>query len=271
MQIGEPHCHGRHLPDDLGIGPILEFPHATWRKRVGEQKQLVVQEVTPGASIAVAQLHKINGAVEFGAPAKRLHLADAGIDLHEGTGAQQRVKREVLQPDVPILTVPDIQMLNQSDGDFSPELDHARKKIGVIQIEGPVETHGERNRTIRVTDLQFSQMGVRERGRELMKAQPLQVEAVKKQEIGELRPVDGAQAVELEDARDGVRILDLREPGVGDLVFRIMLGAGNLLAQLRHLARGDAQPQAQFLQLFVGQSRSHGFLSYLKQDGIAVE
>src|SRR6266478_3492747 len=200
-----------------------------------------------------------------------LPLPGSVVDGHEGTGAQQRVKREVLQPDVPILAVPDIQMLNEGDGDFSPQFDHARKKIGVIQIEGPVETYGERNRTIRVTDLQFSQVRVRERGRELMKAQLLQVEAVKKQEIGELRPVDGAQAVELEDDRDGVRILDLREPGVGDLVLRIIIRDGNLLSQLRHIARGYAQPQPQLLQLFVGQSRSHGFLSYLKQHGIAVE
>ena len=92
-----------------------------------------------------------------------------------------------------------------------------------------------------------------------MEAQSLQVDPVKKQEIGEFRPVDGAQAVQLEDARDGVRILDLGEPGVGDLVLRIILGAGNLLAQLRHIARGYAQPQAQLLQVFVGQSRTHEF------------
>src|SRR5712664_3282754 len=198
-----------------------------------------------------------------------LHLADAGIDLHEGTGAQQRVEREVLQPDVPVLAVPDIQMLNEGDGDFSPQFDHARKKIGIVQIERPIETHGERNRTIRVTDFQCSQMGVRKRGSELMEAQPLQIEAVKKQEIGELRPVDGAQAVELEDARDGVRILDLREPGVGDLVFQIMLRAGNLLAQLRHIARGYAQPQPQLLQLFVGQLGSHAVTaSYLTSSSL---
>jgi hypothetical protein len=77
-----------------------------------------------------------------------------------------------------------------------------------------------------------------------MEAQPLQVEAVEKQQIGELRPIDGAQAVDFEDAWDGVRILDLRKPRVGNLKFRIMLRARNLLTQFRHIARGNAQSQA---------------------------
>jgi len=131
-------------------------------------------------------------------------------------------------------------MLNQSDGDFSPKFDHAREKIGIVQIEGPVKTHGKRNRAIRVADLQFSQMGVRERGSQLMEAQSLQVDPVEKQEVRELRPIDGAQAVQLEDARDGVRIFDLRKPRIGNLKFRIMFSARNLLAQFRHIARGYA-------------------------------
>jgi hypothetical protein len=90
------------------------------------------------------------------------------------------VKREILQPDVPILAVPDIQVLNQGDGHFSPQFDHAREKIGIVQIERPVKTHGKRDRTIRVTDFQFSQMCVRQRGGELMEAQSLQVNPIEK-------------------------------------------------------------------------------------------
>jgi hypothetical protein len=42
-----------------------------------KQQELVIQKVTPGASIAVAQFHEINGAVKFGPPAKRLHFPHA--------------------------------------------------------------------------------------------------------------------------------------------------------------------------------------------------
>jgi len=151
------------------------------------------------------------------------------------------VKREILQPDVPILAVPDIQVLNQGDGHFAPQFDHAREKIGIVQIERPVKTHRKRDRTIRVTDFQFSQMCVRQRGGELMEAQSLQVNPIEKQEIGKLCAINGAQAVKLEDAGYGVRILDLRKPRIGNLEFRIMLSACYLLAEFRDVARGYAQ------------------------------
>jgi len=77
---------------------------------MGKQQELVIQKVAPRASIAVAQLDKIDGAVKFGPPAKRLHFPHAGIDLHEGARAQQRVERVIVQADIAILAMPDVQV-----------------------------------------------------------------------------------------------------------------------------------------------------------------
>src|SRR5712671_6740570 len=169
-----------------------------------KQQELVIQKVTPGASIAVAQLHKIDGAVKFGPPAKRLHLPHARIDLHEGTRAQQRVERVILQADVAVLTVPDVQVLDQRYRYFSPKFHHAREKVGVVQLERPVKPNGKRNRAIRVVDLQRSQVCVWQRGGKLVESQPLQVKPIEAQQVSELHPVDRAQTVQLENARDGV-------------------------------------------------------------------
>src|SRR5258708_39771944 len=171
---------------------------------MGKQQELVIQKVAPRASIAVAQLHKIDGAVKFGPPAKGLHFAHAGIDLHEGTRAQQRVERVIVQADIDILAVAYVQVLDQRYGNFSPKFHHAREKIGVVQIKGPVKSNGKRNRAVRIVDFQCSQVRVWQRGSELVEPQLLQVKPIEEKQVGELHAVDRAQAVQLENTRDRV-------------------------------------------------------------------
>jgi hypothetical protein len=84
-------------------------------------------------------------------------------------------------------------------------------------------------------------MCVRQRGGELMEAQSLQVNPIEEYKIGKLCAINGAQAVKLEDAGYGVRILDLRKPRIGNLEFRIMLSACYLLAEFGDVARRYAQ------------------------------
>src|SRR5437016_11006348 len=169
-----------------------------------KQQELVIQKVTPGASITIAQLHEVNGAVKFGPPTRRLYLPRARVDLNEGTGAQQRVERVILQADIAVLTVPDVQVLNQRDRYFAPKFHHAREKISVVQLEGPVKSNGERNGAVRVVDLQRGQVCVWQRGSKLVESQPLQVKPIEAQQVGELHPVDRAQTVQLENTRDGI-------------------------------------------------------------------
>ena len=47
------------------------------REGVRAWQEVVVQKITPRASIAVAQLYEIDGAVKLGAAAKRLNFSDA--------------------------------------------------------------------------------------------------------------------------------------------------------------------------------------------------
>jgi hypothetical protein len=202
---------------------------------MGKQQKLVIQKVTPGASIAVAQLNKINGAVKFGPPAKRLHFPHVRINLHERAGAQQRVESEILEPDITVLAMADVQMLDQGYGHFPPKFHHARKKIRVVEVEGSIKSNGERNRAIRVIHVQRSQVRVRQRRSELVQTQLLHIDSVKPQEVGEFQPIDGAQAVELKNTRDRIGILYLGKPCIGDLELGISFHFGNLLAQFSHI------------------------------------
>src|SRR5437016_2903532 len=96
-----------------------------------KQQELVVQKVAPRASVAVAQLHKIDGTVKFGAPAKRLHFPHARIDLYEGTWAQQRIEGVILQAHIAVLAVPDVQVLVNAIG-TSPQSSTMRERRLVL-------------------------------------------------------------------------------------------------------------------------------------------
>ena len=57
-----------------------------------QKQEMPILQLTPATGVAFAKLHKINGPIEFGAPAQDLHLAHTRINLNERSGAQQRIK-----------------------------------------------------------------------------------------------------------------------------------------------------------------------------------
>jgi len=110
---------------------------------VGQQQQMPVLQLTPSASVAVAQFHKINGAVEFRAPAHGLDFAHARVNPHKRAGAKQGVESNVLKPDVAVEAVANVEVLDQRDGHFAPDFDEAGEEIGVVDVERAIETNGK--------------------------------------------------------------------------------------------------------------------------------
>ena len=98
----------------------------------------------------------------------------------------------------------------------------------------------------------------------MIAAEMLQVDTVKKQKVGELDAIDGAETVELKDAGNGIGVFDLGEPGVGDMEIGIALGIGDLLAEIGDFTRGDAQTETNGFELFAGGLRPSHVEVYLK-------
>src|SRR6266436_3984765 len=92
----------------------------------------------------------------------------------------------------------------------------------------------------------------------------LQVDAVKKQKVGELDAIDGAETVELKDAGNGIGVFDLGEPGVGDMELGITFGVGDLLAEIGDFTCGDAQTETNGFELFAGGLRPSHVEVYLR-------
>jgi hypothetical protein len=76
--------------------------------------------------------------------------------------------------------------------------------------------------------------------------------------------VNGAETIKFKDAGNGIRIFDLRKPGVGDVKLGITLGFGDLVAKLRDFTRGDAEAATNVLKLFAGRLRRNHERVYLK-------
>ena len=216
-----------------------------------------VLQLAPSAGVAVAQFHKIDGAIKLRAPAERLNFAHALIHLHERTGPEKRMKSEILEADVTVEIVAEIEMLEQGDGDFAPDFDHAREEIGVVEIEGAVEAHGKGNGFVGVVDFEIGQMSVGQWGSELMVGDALQIHAKKEEQVRKFDMVNGGEGIEFEDAGNGIGIFELREPGIGNLKFGIAFIFSDFLAERFNVAGGDAQAKTQFSKIVTGRAERH--------------
>ena len=154
----------------------------------------------------------------------------------------RRIGKEcvVFEPDIPVHVMANVESLNQSDGNLSPGFDHAGKQVGVTSIEGGFEAHRKLDGLLFIGNVERGEMGAGERRQQLVLMQFRQINSKQKKQVGDLDAVDGAQAVQLMNARDGIGILDLGEPSVGDMEFRLAFRFGDLLAEIGDLARRDA-------------------------------
>jgi hypothetical protein len=128
-----------------------------------QEQQVALLQFTPGTSISIAQLDKIDRAVEFGSPSKWLNLAHSLIDLNERTGSQKRVKREILEPDIAIQAIAHIQVLKKSNWHFPPNLNHSSQEVRILEVEGAVKSHREGDGLLRIVYFQRGQMRIRQR------------------------------------------------------------------------------------------------------------
>src|SRR5260370_11212654 len=108
-------------------------------------------------------------------------------------------------------------------------------------------------------------MRIGQRSIHMIATEVLQVKTVEQQEVGELDSVDGAEAVKLEDAGDGIGVFNLCQPCVGDVKLWIALRFGDPLAKVGDFTGRDAQTGTNIFQLFARSlSISHAQV-YLKR------
>jgi len=96
---------------------------------VRKQKQIRMVHFAPPAAIPVSQFDEVDRAVVLGRPTTGQDFSHAGIDLHEGPGTQDGKERVVFQSDIPVQVLANVEILDERDGNLSPDFDHAGKQV----------------------------------------------------------------------------------------------------------------------------------------------
>jgi hypothetical protein len=86
---------------------------------------MTFSDFTPAADIFIAQFYEKNWSIVFVFPVDGKNLSLISVDLHDRTGPDERVHRIVIEPDEPIYALTEIEVLDQTDRNLSPDLDQS--------------------------------------------------------------------------------------------------------------------------------------------------
>ena len=205
--------------------------------RTRNQDELAAVHFTPATGIAVSKLDKIDRAVEFVLPIPCLHLVLMGINLDERSGTDQRIQRVILDPYVPKQTVPQIQLLQKCNRDFTPSFKHAGDQVRPCEFDVLAEFEWQHDRLSWWLEIRPNQVRVRQADQSLFLGDIQEVNPEKSHDLNVVALVNEAQAVKLINARGKFSILDIGKPAVGNVIVLVVLLLRNLLAQFLYSSR----------------------------------
>jgi hypothetical protein len=105
------HGYARNPPDDGDVARIANAPSVSTGMRSRNQYQLVAIQFTPTADIAIAKFEEKDRAVKVVMPIYERDGSLPGIDLDEGTGANDGVECAVLHSNVAVKGIAPIDLL----------------------------------------------------------------------------------------------------------------------------------------------------------------
>ena len=123
------HSHRSDSADDVRLGWISKVPDLTSRLGTRNQDKLIPVEFTPTAGVTTTEFDEIDGTVELVLPIARFYLVLVIVNLDERAWPNQRKERVILESDVPPKAIPQVQLLQESDGDITPRFKHSRDQV----------------------------------------------------------------------------------------------------------------------------------------------
>ena len=105
------HGYARDPPDDGDVARIANVPSVSTGMCSRNQYQLVAVQFTPTADVAIAKFEEKNRAVKVVMPIYGRDGSLPGVDLDEGTGANDGVECAVLHSNVAVKGIAPIDLL----------------------------------------------------------------------------------------------------------------------------------------------------------------
>src|SRR5579863_2350434 len=209
-----------------------------------QKRQLIPLHLAPPARISIAKLQKINRPVEFRPPARWLYASRAWVDLHERPRPQHRIQRVIVHSDKSVAVLPKLQMLQNREGNVAPVPHHPRKQIRSVEIDALVELYGHRHFSLGLVLFRSHKVGPSRCHFELPQSNVAQIYAVHGQQFRKSHVVNDTEGDQFVDAGYRVSILELRQPGVGNVELLISLRIGYALTLFFHFPSRDSRSYA---------------------------
>jgi hypothetical protein len=128
--------------DDGDVTGIADTPSMSTGMRRGNQYQLAPIEFAPTADVAIAEFEEEDRAVEVVMPIYGWDRPLPGIDLDEGTGANNGVESAVLHSNVAVKGIAPIDLLQERGRNIFPILEYFGQKIGSFGPQSVAEFAG---------------------------------------------------------------------------------------------------------------------------------
>src|SRR5581483_11024550 len=194
------------------------------------KEQLVSIEIAPTANTTFAQLHKVDGALRLIVPAACFYCFLTRIDLYQRAGAHPRVHGMVLKPDISENGIPQIDLLQQADGDFTPLVEHPGEQVGLLQPECIAQAKRGDHRLARLLVHRPDQMCPWQIQGHIPSIHVAQADSEVGQNVVVPELINAAQGVKLVDPWIELAIFYLGEPGMRYAAVPIVYFRCNLVA-----------------------------------------
>ena len=110
--------------------------------RSRNQNQVAAIQFTPTADVAIAQFEEKDRAVKIVMPIYGRDCSLPGIDLNEGTRANDRVERAVFHSDVAVKRIAPVDLLQRRGRNVFPILQYLGQEIGSFEVQSLPEFVG---------------------------------------------------------------------------------------------------------------------------------
>lgn len=124
---GQRHGHTGYSANHIYVAGKRKPANRPPRGRKGNDAEVPSIHLAPPAGESFAKLEEVDRPIKVGLPFAGLNSRVAVVNLNQGTGRDEGVKREILHSDVAVQPFLDSDMLQEGQGNLAPGLDHSRQ------------------------------------------------------------------------------------------------------------------------------------------------
>ncbi|OLC86484.1 MAG: hypothetical protein AUI53_05270 [Acidobacteria bacterium 13_1_40CM_2_60_7] len=214
---------------------------------MGLHEQACSVLIEPTAAIAIANIHEVQGTIEFGAPTAGFNARGAGVNQNQAAGPEQGFHPVVFHADESVSVV--AVAVGQSAFETSPALNHAREELRAAWIERRVKAQRNMQRSRGRNKVCF-----RGRQRGAVAEELVERHVVPSAQFERVEVINGCERINLMETGNDAVVFNIREPADMKNKLRPAAARGQFITGAFDVAVGQAKT---FTSLAKAKTRDH--------------